>query len=139
MITDINKFNELECKQRNDKIAATHDYGQFKAQMHKRLKDQQAAAKRAENHFLPPPQTSQSSQPKAPAALEQLALVIKKTGSGPLAKKQEKASQELKRKASVSTARLAQYSEFFVVKRQKGKDRVNYYDQPRDYHGKFTK
>jgi hypothetical protein len=33
MITDINKFNELECKQRNDKIAATHNYVEFNDQM----------------------------------------------------------------------------------------------------------
>jgi hypothetical protein len=48
MITDINRFNESDCKQREQKIKASHDYDDFKTKMLKRLTEQQKAAKKAD-------------------------------------------------------------------------------------------
>lgn len=104
MITDINKFNELECKQRNEKIAATHDYNEFKANMQKRLQDQQAAAKKAETHFLPPPVITLPGQPSAMNSLDQLAIEICKSSTP--AKITDK-SMDLKRKSNVPISKLA--------------------------------
>lgn len=33
MITDTNKFNEVECKERNELVSATHDFDGLKNQM----------------------------------------------------------------------------------------------------------
>lgn len=40
MVSDINKFNELECRQRNEKIAETHNYNEFNQQMKRRMQEQ---------------------------------------------------------------------------------------------------
>ena len=53
MITDINKYNEVECKQRNEKIAATHNYIEFNSQMQKRIQEQQAAVRKNDSYHSP--------------------------------------------------------------------------------------
>ena len=47
MVSDINKFNDVECRQRNEKISATHNYKEFNQQMQKRMKEQQNAMRKA--------------------------------------------------------------------------------------------
>jgi len=49
MITDINKFNDAECKRRHEKIASTHNYDEFKNIMQQRITEQQNAARSFEN------------------------------------------------------------------------------------------
>jgi hypothetical protein len=112
MITDINKFNEVECQSRNEKITATHDYDEFKSQMQKRLKEQQANAKRSETTLMVPP------NPKG------LDIIIRKA----VVKTSNETPIDLKRKPSVTTTKLANAiaTGAAMAKRQRTESRVFY-------------
>lgn len=55
MITDINKFNELECQKRTAKISATHNFDELKTRMQQRIQEQKDKAKNQEITPLPRP------------------------------------------------------------------------------------
>lgn len=50
MISDINKFNDYDCKLRSENIANNHDFDDFKVKMQMRLKQQQTNANRADSN-----------------------------------------------------------------------------------------
>ncbi len=52
MITDINKFNDQDCKFRSDNIAKTYNFDDFRAKMQQQLKQQQTNTNKAQSNMV---------------------------------------------------------------------------------------